>query len=276
MLIARTDVECHLWARVSGNLPDKHYISLVRRGLRTMKATYHCFNVYTDIEQLEPGDTYIHKFHILGMSYQETRYFFYLGQIGGFDSPSQTCIFELKSLWKQSYLQEGYESASPRFLAYSYYRPQAQTYTPTMTFDVTQIRLRLLCNPFGHASIIQALTTFADGSPGAYVLSEVTYPNWPPDWVDGLLAFRYIVMPRFRVVAGSKIAFAIWGDPAWPWQDQGAWGRDAFDDDYPGGDAFCGWFDPPNAYWRKYPYPGAPWFDALDFRFRAEGFPPGG
>lgn len=273
LLIARTDDPVHLWCRVSSNLPDKHYISQVRRGLTTMKATYRCFNVYQDIEQLEPGDTLIHKFHLKSVPYQKTRYFHYWGEKAGVPSPSETCIFIVKRTWRRGLQDQIYNPASARALRVTYYRPQAQTFTPTKTFDLTAVYCRLQCFPTGHKVIAEIRTTEATGEPGAHVLAQITYPNFPPDWCDMATKEIWIPFPRTRVISGSLVAFCLWGDPAFPDEIQCNFLRDDFGDDYPDGDAWNGYFDPPNAYWKSCPYVGGPWFDDYDHRFGIYGLP---
>lgn len=274
-LIARTNTPCHLWARVSRNLPDKHYIAQERRGLTTMKATYRCFNVYEDIEQLEAGDTLIHKFHLKALEYKKPVYFFYWGTVAGLASPSETCIFQLTRKYRLGKLYEIYNPGARRALTFSYYRPQAQTFTPTATYDITAVRLAGSYFNTGHKVIVEIRTTFPDGSPGAHVLSQTTYPNMPPDWIAAGWAENYLTLPKTRVVAGTKVCICLWGDPDFPNELQGQWGRDNFGDNYPDGDAFNGYFDPPNAYWKSCPYPGGPWFDDYDQRFAVYGLPPG-
>lgn len=55
---------------------------------------YFCFTVYTDNEQEEEGDTYIHTFIKHDWPDCQTRYFYFVGERFGLPSPSTSPVFE--------------------------------------------------------------------------------------------------------------------------------------------------------------------------------------
>lgn len=92
--ILTTDVPCHLFMRWTLIVPKQHSIPVYRRGLAMHADKYFCFDVYTDNEQKEDGDTLIHTFHKKNWPICQTRYFYFHGNINGIASPSTTAIFE--------------------------------------------------------------------------------------------------------------------------------------------------------------------------------------
>ncbi len=93
-LVATTDVPCHLFARMTTTPPRKHSKPTNRRGLNVAWDIRFCFVVYEDNEQAEAGDTLTHTFVKDAWPVCETRWFYFLGTIGGTASPSETAIFE--------------------------------------------------------------------------------------------------------------------------------------------------------------------------------------
>lgn len=63
------------------------------RGLTILQIPYYCFTVYEDNEQYQSGDTYHHTFIKEPWATCETRYFYFLGTIGGVESPSTSPIY---------------------------------------------------------------------------------------------------------------------------------------------------------------------------------------
>jgi len=93
-LVATTDVPCHLFARMTTTPPRKHDLPSYRRGLYLQGDIRFCFVVYEDNEQAEAGDTLIHTFAKSAWPVCETRWFYFLGKIGGISSPSESPIFK--------------------------------------------------------------------------------------------------------------------------------------------------------------------------------------
>lgn len=93
-LVATTDVPCHLFCRMTSTPPRKHALPSYRRGLYLQGDIRFCFVVYEDNEQDEAGDTLIHTFVKDAWPVCERRWFYFIGNILGFPSPSESPIFE--------------------------------------------------------------------------------------------------------------------------------------------------------------------------------------
>lgn len=93
-LVAYTDVPCHLFCRMTTKPPLKHSKPTWRRGLALMGDIRFCFVVYEDNEQNEAGDTYIHTWNKAAWPVCETRWFYFVGNIAGVGSVSESPIFE--------------------------------------------------------------------------------------------------------------------------------------------------------------------------------------
>ena len=93
-IVIRTDVPCHLWCRMTLEPPLKHKEAIIKRGLITKEDVRFCFVAYEDNEQFEPGDTLVHSFLKPDWPVCETRYFYFIGTIGGAPSPSASTYFE--------------------------------------------------------------------------------------------------------------------------------------------------------------------------------------
>jgi len=93
-LIATTDVPCHLFARMTTTPPRKHSKATNRRGLNVAWDIRFCFVVYEDNEQEEPGDTLIHTWLKSAWPVCETRWFYFIGNIAGLGSVSESPIFK--------------------------------------------------------------------------------------------------------------------------------------------------------------------------------------
>jgi len=94
-IVITTDVASHLWMRWTTVLPQEHLIAVRRRGVVFRSDKYFCFDVFTDNEQEEAGDTLEHTFIKEPWPICETRYFYFIGNIAGVESPSTTAIFTL-------------------------------------------------------------------------------------------------------------------------------------------------------------------------------------
>lgn len=91
---AQTDVPCHLWCRMTTIEPQKHIIPSGERGTYLTGKVRFCFVVYEDNEQDEAGDTLIHTFYKHPWQVCVTKWFYFIGTIGGVSSPSETAIFQ--------------------------------------------------------------------------------------------------------------------------------------------------------------------------------------
>ncbi|MBA7705553.1 hypothetical protein ES703_114384 [subsurface metagenome] len=94
ILIAYTDVPCHLYCRMTLEPPRIHKKPSYRRGLSIADDVRFCFTVFEDNEQTEAGDTTTHTFVKEPWPVCETRWFYFHGTIGGDESPSTTPFFE--------------------------------------------------------------------------------------------------------------------------------------------------------------------------------------
>jgi len=94
-IVVQTDIECHLFMRWTIEPPLKHPVTRFRRGIRLLDDVYYCFVSFTENEQLEPGDTYIHTFEKRNWPICETRYFYFVGIKRRQSTPSATAIFTL-------------------------------------------------------------------------------------------------------------------------------------------------------------------------------------
>jgi len=92
-LVAYTDVPCHLFCRMTSTPPRKHALPSYRRGLYLQGDIRFCFVVYEDNEQDEAGDTLIHTFYKSAWPVCETRWFYFIGNIAGISSVSESPIF---------------------------------------------------------------------------------------------------------------------------------------------------------------------------------------
>jgi len=88
-----TSSPCHLTLRWTATQPVKTLHPKEKRGALWYYDNKMCFVAWKDIEQIEPGDTTLHTFLWPGWTLGLTRWFFFLGTIGGVSSPSNTAIF---------------------------------------------------------------------------------------------------------------------------------------------------------------------------------------
>lgn len=93
-IIALTDSPCHLFMRWTLIEPQQHKKTVYRRGLALHEDKYFCFDVYTDNEQEEAGDTLTHTFVKKNWPVCQTRYFYFQGTKEGAASPSTSAIFK--------------------------------------------------------------------------------------------------------------------------------------------------------------------------------------
>jgi len=82
-IISITDVPCHLYARVTAEVPRIHTKPMLRRGVAYSTDLRFCFVAYEDIEQLEPGDTTSHTFSKSSWPFCFTKYVYFWGYQDG-------------------------------------------------------------------------------------------------------------------------------------------------------------------------------------------------
>ncbi len=129
IIVLTTDVPVHLWIRWTLLEPWIHPIPRMRRGLWIYDDVRFCFDVYTDVEQLEPGDTLIHTFLLPPWAVDTPLWLYSWGEMDDHDSPSTTAIHKtvspavwppppvlLRYAWKRQFSRTG--SRWPMFLGY--------------------------------------------------------------------------------------------------------------------------------------------------------------
>jgi len=89
-----TFAPCHLWLRWTTTEPRIHPTLRVLRGYPMPAGLRFCFTSYEDNEQEEAGDTLYHTFTKEPWPVCQTRYFYFYGQVGGFESPSTSGLFD--------------------------------------------------------------------------------------------------------------------------------------------------------------------------------------
>jgi len=90
-----TDIPCHLFIRWTILEPWIHSKPVLRRGMWLNDDVRFCFDVFSDCEQNEPGDTIIHTF-TCGLANLDSDYWWYpWGYVEGDVSPSTGPIFKI-------------------------------------------------------------------------------------------------------------------------------------------------------------------------------------
>ena len=97
IIVLVTDVPVHLWIRWTLLEPWIHPIPRQRRGIWIYDDVRFCFDVYTDVEQLEPGDTLIHTFLLPPWAVDTPLWLYSWGEMDLHDSPSTTAIHKTVS-----------------------------------------------------------------------------------------------------------------------------------------------------------------------------------
>jgi len=136
---------CHLFLRFTANAPRKHPRSHMIRGIDLRADLRYCFTVYADIEQEEPGATLTHTFILNDLLFCHRYWFYFYGTSAGItmiytsavygfrypfgDPPFKTCELQEDYSLNQGYCQ--------------YWNAQSQTFTPTHTFVLDHVSLRL-------------------------------------------------------------------------------------------------------------------------------------
>lgn len=95
MVVIVTDIPCHLFIRWTILEPWIHSKPVLRRGMWLNDDVRFCFDVFSDCEQNEPGDTLTHTF-TCGLANLNSNYWWYpWGYVEGEVSPSTGPIFKI-------------------------------------------------------------------------------------------------------------------------------------------------------------------------------------
>jgi len=89
----RTDRPCHCWLRWSNFEPTEELVPIYERGIFLYCQKKYHFPVYYDVEQTEDDDTVYHTFFVEPWPFCVRKWFYFLGKVGGIDSPSTSAIF---------------------------------------------------------------------------------------------------------------------------------------------------------------------------------------
>ena len=93
-IVVATNVPVHLWLRWSTKKPWIHRVPRLVRGTYVLTDFYYCFTVYTDLEQIEAGDTLYHTFEMHDWPVCQTRWFYFYGTVDNVNSPSTSPLFD--------------------------------------------------------------------------------------------------------------------------------------------------------------------------------------
>ncbi len=92
--IIETNNPCHLTCYYTDKEPARHRTARNQRGLTLPWGAYYCFVAWLSVEQIEPGDTLTHTFHITPWAYCQTKWFAFRGTVAGELSPSVSALFK--------------------------------------------------------------------------------------------------------------------------------------------------------------------------------------
>lgn len=93
-IVCHTNNPCHLTCYYTESAPGRHTTSRTERGITLPWGAYFCFVAWKSVEQIEPGDTLIHTFHIPTWLFCQTKWFCFRGTVAGALSPSTSCLFQ--------------------------------------------------------------------------------------------------------------------------------------------------------------------------------------
>lgn len=97
IVTATTDVQSHLWLRLTHLEPWIHKKPVLRRGMWLNDDVRFCFDVYHDIEQDQDGDTIEHTFTISPCESNFQFWYYLWGYVAEVLSPSTSAILEYKT-----------------------------------------------------------------------------------------------------------------------------------------------------------------------------------
>lgn len=91
-----TDILCHLYCRYTSNPMRVHNAVKNLRGTLRLAEPDYCFTAANQIEQDEPGDSWVHSFTLNDFPEGQQRWWIFLGTVDGVESPSQSPVFNYK------------------------------------------------------------------------------------------------------------------------------------------------------------------------------------
>lgn len=92
-VIISTDVPSHIWVRLTTVKPRIHKKTAYIRGLPLLDDVRFCFDVFTDFEQTEPGDTLVHTFWLADWTVCTTKWLYLWGNVAGVTCVSTSVPF---------------------------------------------------------------------------------------------------------------------------------------------------------------------------------------
>ena len=140
-----TNNPCHLYCYHTKVKPQRHPTSRILRGLPVPWGAYYCFVAWKPVEQVEPGDTLYHTFHLPAWFECQTRWFCFKGNVGAQLSPSASPIFRHHHPGATSNLFEHYitgDDNNTGGMGYGQYW-FSQTFTPFCPHTVNSVKLLL-------------------------------------------------------------------------------------------------------------------------------------
>jgi len=139
-----TDVACHQWLRHTLKPPWSHPKPVLRRGVFMQYDAQFCFVAYEDLEQNEPGDTFVHTFTWPGWVDCQTGYFYFWAVIDAWWSPSTSPIFSKHYTAPPPLVKVDYHEAPlDSYFGYSHGYFYAQSFTPEKNYELMRLSLPL-------------------------------------------------------------------------------------------------------------------------------------
>ncbi len=214
-----TDIPCHIFIRWTQLPPWIHKKPSLRRGVQFAEDIRFCFDVYTDVEQLEDGDTTTHTFLVPSWMLDKDYWYYAWGEVAGQVSPSTGPIFHLHTpvswppppepvryAWSRVFSRTG--SLRYTYPGYKYAPTFIVTPTPTesvtfllfsQTNDDTTVRVSLSLVDVDNKPLDSLLTwteiTLSDG-----VYDDRCAPAYPV-WIQTVsLPYDYIPGTNYALV----------------------------------------------------------------------------
>ena len=229
LVTVTTDIPAHLWIRWTDAEPWMHRKPVLRRGLWIKDDLRFCFDVYTDTEQLEEGDTLIHRFLLPAWAVDMDRWMYLWGGCDGEISRSTSPIFKTTSppswppppgparyAWARMFTYTGSVRYRPAGtgIAVTYtviptYTTNIQSYLFTQNGDATTVRVSLFRTdandrPTGTAIASQDITLSDGALIQSYDASQTVYQHTVP------LPHIYYVQGNFALVSITLTGEAKW------------------------------------------------------------------
>ncbi len=229
LVTVTTDIPAHLWIRWTDAEPWMHRKPVLRRGLWIKDDLRFCFDVYTDTEQLEEGDTLIHHFLLPAWAVDMDRWMYLWGGCDGEISRSTSPIFKTTSppawpgppvparyAWSRVFNTFGSIRTRPApagiadtFTVIPTYTTSIAIYLFTRNGDATTVNVGLFRTdangrPTGTALYAQVITLSDGDLIQNYPPNQIVYQHTVP------LPHTYYVQGDFAVVAMTLTGDAQW------------------------------------------------------------------